>query len=171
MDASLYTSLFPQRSKKRKRTNLDGYSPAMKEERRKILNRVAAQQSRDRKKSLVSTLERKAQELATENVILKRQNEELLKKHHIVEKKYTELLEKVSKISKSRESAVLPIQPQRVICLILAFLALNFASTPSTETKESHPQLFFPTDNLNRSNKQLLIRHSVSHTYMAVPVP
>ena len=34
MDPSLYTSLFPQRSKKRKRTNLDGFSPAMKEERR-----------------------------------------------------------------------------------------------------------------------------------------
>lgn len=66
--------------KKRKRAKLNHLTGEQKVERRKILNRIAAQMARDRKKVQMDELEKIVKELASENMRLARENADLRQK-------------------------------------------------------------------------------------------
>lgn len=74
----------PQSHKKRKRENLEHLSPAEKLARRKMMNRVAAQLARDRKKTRTENIEKTLHDMQSEMRKLKSENQRLRSENDVL---------------------------------------------------------------------------------------
>ncbi|XP_057315437.1 X-box-binding protein 1-like [Hydractinia symbiolongicarpus] len=79
----------------KKRRRLDDFTPQERMVRRKLKNRVAAQNARDRKKERMDQLENIVSRLEVENKELKRSNEELRTSMHYLSEQNKKLREKL----------------------------------------------------------------------------
>lgn len=85
--------LSPIAGRKRKRNSNDDLSEVQKKEKRKMMNRVAAQNARDRKKAYVEDLERKV-------ALLEGKNKQLVKENTALKERTTTLTEEKCRLEK-----------------------------------------------------------------------
>jgi len=123
----------------RKRARIDFLNEDQKMMRRKIMNRMAAQQARDRKKERIDVLETAVHTLSSENVFLKSENEKIKMRCEQLSQQLLNLYNSINNNSVGQvtsvsvaepESAALNSLQQRWFAMILVWIVLPMIQYP-----------------------------------------